>query len=118
MANIMASIGGRKDPAGPAHRRELQPRALSLATPARGILDGQTVTFGPGSLRLTVTATVSIDGQQWSNGLPISFERSNNTTATAIRALDGSLNFVDATFTTGEYTAVLDAQANVLQYGH
>jgi hypothetical protein len=87
---------------------------IALATPAGGILESETVTFAPGALRFVVTATVLLDGVEMFGGIPLTAEYSNAATATAIRALDGSFQFVDASFTAGEFTAVLNTQPAVL----
>lgn len=87
---------------------------LALAGPASGVLRGQTVTFAPGALRFAVTSTVLVDGVELFGGLPLTAEYGNIAPATAIRSLDGSFHFIEATFTSGEYTAVLATQPSVL----
>ena len=83
--------------------------------PASGTREGQTVSFAPGTLRFSVTAEVRVDGEPLFDGLPLTAEYGNDATATAIRGLDGTFYFVDATVETGEYTAVLNTQPSVLR---
>ena len=87
---------------------------IALAAPASGTLKGGTVTFAPGALRLTVTAAVLLNGVKMFGGLPMKAEYANAAPATAIRGLDGSFHFVEASFTAGEYTAVLNTQPSIL----
>jgi hypothetical protein len=87
---------------------------ISLAAPASGTLEGDTVTFAPGALRFSVTAAVLVNGVKMFGGIPLTAEYGNASSATAIRRIDGSFHFVDATFTAGEYTAVLNTQPSIL----
>ncbi|WP_146155173.1 hypothetical protein [Enhygromyxa salina] len=87
---------------------------ISLGGPASGTLEGEAVTFAPGTLRFVVNASVLVDGEALYGGLPAIAEFGNDTHATAIRGLDGSFHFVDATFVVGEYTAVLNTEPSVL----
>jgi hypothetical protein len=83
---------------------------VALANPASGWLEDEKIHFAPGMLRFVVTASIHVDGEPLFEGAPSSAEYTNNTTATAVRGLDGSFAFVDATFQAGEYTAVLNTE--------
>ncbi|NJK30998.1 MAG: hypothetical protein HC927_00540 [Deltaproteobacteria bacterium] len=80
---------------------------LELAAPASGRLDGETVTFAAGTLRMAVTAKVDVDGEPLFDGAATTAEYTNSGPATALRRLDGSFAFVDAPFEVGGYSAVL-----------
>jgi hypothetical protein len=109
--------GGDLDQEALVHRGgpfQFRDAKLSLAAPASGTLKGDTVTFAPGALRFTVTAAVLLNGVKMFGGIPLTAEYGNSSPATAIRGIDGSFHFVDATFTVGEYTAVLNTQPSIL----
>lgn len=89
---------------------ELRDVQIKLAAPATGTLVHETVTFAPGTLRFTVIA----DGQPLFAGLPMIASFRNRTTATAIRSVNGTFHFADATFTSGDYAATLITQPAVL----
>ncbi|PRP94800.1 hypothetical protein [Enhygromyxa salina] len=97
--------------AGSFDLRDVQ---VSLARPASGRLEGDQVTFAPGTLRFIVSAVVSVDGEPLFGGLPSRAEYSNSAPATATRSLDGSFAFVDAPFEAGAYTAVLNTEPSTL----
>jgi hypothetical protein len=87
---------------------------IHLAAPASGTLTGETATFAPGTLRLEITSSVAIDGLSLFDGLPITAQYSNKTTATAMRGSDGSFQLVQASFANGEHTAVLHTEPSRL----
>jgi hypothetical protein len=93
---------------------EFRNAQIHLVTPATGSLDAETATFAPGTLRFEISATLIINGIPLFDGRPMTAEYANSSTTTAIRSLEGSFHFVDATFTMGEYAAVLHTEPTVL----
>lgn len=89
---------------------EIRSPSIALASAASGTLEGETVTFAPGTLRFVVTASVFVDGQPLFDGAPMRGEYTNTAATTATRGLDGSFAFIDATVQLGEYTAVLNTE--------
>jgi len=83
---------------------------VALASPASGWLEDEMIRFAPGMLQFVVTASVAVDGEPLFDGAPSSAEYTNSTTATAVRGVDGSFAFVDATFQVGEHTATLNTE--------
>lgn len=83
---------------------------LMLAAPASGRLEGELVTFAPGTLRFAVTASVSVDGERLFGGSPSTSVYTNSGSATAVRTIDGSFGFLEAPFSAGEYAAVLNTE--------
>mgnify|MGYP000654266928 CR=1 FL=1 len=89
---------------------EIRSPTVSLASAASGTLEGETVTFPPGTLRFLVTASIFVDGQLLFDGEPMRAEYTNTAATTATRGVDGSFAFIDATVQLGEYTAVLNTE--------
>jgi hypothetical protein len=94
---------------------EFRNAQIHLVAPATGSLDVETATFAPGTLRFEISATLIINGIPLFDGRPMTAEYANSLTTTAIRSLDRTFHFVDATFTMGEYTAVLHTEPSVLE---
>jgi hypothetical protein len=94
---------------------ELREVEISLAAPASATLVDQTVSFAPGTLRFAVTAAVFVDGRALGGGQPMTAVYANSETATAIRGLDGTFEFVDATVSLDTYTVTLATPPTALR---
>ena len=88
---------------------------LSLVGPAAGKLEGEIVTFAPGTLRFALTARIQHDGEPLFGDLPLTSEYANTQPATAIRSVGSSFAFLDATFEVGEVAVVLNTEPAELE---
>jgi hypothetical protein len=89
--------------------------SMRLILPASATMDGERITFPPGSLRMAVTAAMAVDGEPLFDGQPVSGEYVNTDLATATRSEDGKFSFVEAPFQMGGYRFVLDTQEGSVQ---
>jgi hypothetical protein len=89
--------------------------SMRLVAPASGSMTGERITFPPGSLRMEVTAAITVDGDLLFDGRPISGEYLNSDSATATRSEDGKFSFVAAAFEAGEYRFVLNTEEGSFQ---
>jgi hypothetical protein len=89
--------------------------SMRLVAPASGKMAGERITFPPGSLRMEVTAAITVDGEPLFDGQPVSGEYVNTGLATATHSEDGNFSFTEATFEASGYRFVLDTEAGSFQ---
>ena len=88
--------------------------SLRLASSASGTVSGETVTFPVGSIRMSATSVISVEGEPMFDGAPMTNEYTNTAPATATRTRTGTFEFVDAEFEVQGYVFTLNTEAGTV----